>query len=272
MEFRFKALRHAHDPDDLDVPVNLASPKSWITVFVILVTIVAAGGWAFLDRLPQTETGSGVLSRTDGVVRVEIGYQAVVQRTLVVAGGHVVAGQQLITVRDGADTARTVVAPVAGTVMVADYPAGVVVQPGVAVVVLERDPSSGPQLAAIVVVPLATASAIRPGMSVDLTVASVPARVYGLLQGTVSAVSGYPVTAAGLQSVIYDPALVQSLLAPGAATLVTVQLVNQPSSASGYRWTSPAGPPFPLAFQSAVTASFHLGDRRPIDYVFGDST
>lgn len=271
MEFRFKALQQQHDPDDLDTSVNLANPKSWIAVFVTLLLILGAIGWSLLGRLPQTARGSGIISRIDGVVRIEAGYQAVVAAAPPVAGDHVLAGAPLITVTDPEGVAHQLSSPVSGTVMTADYRPGVVVAAGTPLVTVESDPDTGSPLSAMVLVAAAAAAAVRPGMAVDLTVDSVPARSFGLLHGRVTAVSAYPVTQAGLQAMVYDQATVATLLSNGPMLLVDVELVVDPATVSGYSWSSPSGPPYPLTFQATVSADIHLGSRRPIDYVFGAS-
>ncbi len=271
MEFRFKALRHQHDPDDLDTTVNLANPKSWIAVFVMLVMIVAATAWALLGHLPQTISGSGVLSRPGSILRVQVDYSGTVRQGDVHAGEQVAAGTRLLTIVDQAGVAHDLSSPAAGTVMVADAMAGVSVEAGEPLVTIERAVTSGPLLSAMIVVPSAVAIGVRPGMDVDLSVATVSARTYGLLHGRVSSVSAYALTGIELRSLVYDPSTVTSLLAQGSMALVTVDLTPDRTTPSGYSWSSPVGPPAAPAFQSEVTGDIHLGERRPIDYVFGDS-
>lgn len=270
MEFRFKALHQQHDPDDLDTSVNLANPKSWIAVFVTLVLIVSAIVWATVGTLPQTATGQGVITRVDGVIRIEVNYAAVISAAPVAVGNHVAAGDPLVTVADQGGASHRLLSPSAGTVMTADYRPGVVISAGTAVITLERDAVGAP-LSAMIVVPTAVSLRVQPGMAVDLNVDTVPARAFGVLHGRVSAVSQYPVTGAGLEAMVYDATTVRKLLSGGPAALVTVELITEPTTVSGYAWTSPAGPPYPLAFQSAVDADIHLGQKRPIEYVFGDS-
>jgi hypothetical protein len=269
VEFRFKALQQQHDPDDLDATVNLANPKSWIALFVTLLLILAAIGWSLLGRLPQTAAGAGIITRIDGVVRIEAGYQSVVAADPPAAGDRVLAGAPLITVTDPDGGVHQLTSPVGGTVMTADYRPGVVVPAGTPLVTVERDPADGPPLSAMVLVAAASAAAVRPGMAVDLTVDSVPARSFGLLRGRVLDVSDYPVTKAGLEAMVYDQATVAGMLSHGPMLLVDVELVADPATVSGYTWSSPAGPPYPLTFQASVTADIHLGSRRPIDFVFG---
>ncbi len=283
MDFRFKAMREAHDPDDLDTAISLANPKSWIALFVALLLIVAAGLWAFLGTLPRSIGGVGVLSRAGGVLRVETGFSGVLSAVFVRPGDHVDGGAPVASVFDTAGRDHVVTAAAGGTVMVADYEPGSAVKAADPIAILERDPDAGTGtaggtsaggdgLSAMVVVPADRASGIALGTEVELTVASAPSRSFGLLKGRVTDISRFPITPTGLSAVVYDASTVQSLTDGAAVSLVTVTLDADPGTPSGYAWTSPSGPPFPLAFQTAVTADFRLGSFRPIDYIFGGSS
>ena len=272
MDFRFKAMREAHDPDDLDTAISLANPKSWIVLFVALLLIVGAGLWAFLGTLPRSISGVGVLSRAGGVVRVEAGFSGVLSSVIIHPGDHIAAGAVVATVSDPEGTAHRITAAVAGTVMVADYEPGAAIAAADPIAIVERDAPSGPALSAMILVPADQATGIAPGTAVELTVASAPSRSFGLLKGNVASVSRFPVTATGLAAVVYDASTVTGLTSGAAVSLVTVVLQPDSATPSGYAWTSPTGPPFPLSFQTGVTADFRLGSFRPIDYIFGGSS
>ena len=277
MEFRFKAMQQAHDPDDLDTAISLANPKAWIVLFVALLIIVAAGLWAFLGTLPRSISGVGVLSRTAGVVRVETGFAGVIEQVAVHPGDHVDVGAPIATVADPGGGEHRIQAAAAGTVMVTDYEPGSSIGPADPLAILERDPAGGATggrdaLTGMVVVPAARATGLRVGTEVELAVASAPSASFGLLKGTVRDVSRFPITATGLSAVVYDLATVSTLTSSGAVSLVTVDLTPAPGTDSGYAWTSPTGPPFALTFQTGVTAEFRLGNFRPIDYIFGASS
>lgn len=272
MDFRFKAMREAHDPDDLDTAISLANPKAWIVLFVALLLIIGAGLWAFLGTLPRSISGVGVLSRSGGVVRVEAGFTGVLSSVTVRPGDHVGAGALVATVADPEGSAHRITAAVAGTVMVADYEPGSAIAAADPIAILERDVPSDPALSAMILVPADSATGIAVGTEVELTVASAPSRSFGLLKGSVASISRFPVTPTGLSSVVYDASTVDTLTSGSAVSLVTVALQADSATASGYAWTSPTGPPFPLSFQTGVTADFRLGSFRPIDYIFGGSS
>ena len=53
MKFRFKALERQRQPDQLDSPLLLATPRGWVAVFTVLITTVMIGLWGFLGSIPR---------------------------------------------------------------------------------------------------------------------------------------------------------------------------------------------------------------------------
>ena len=270
MEFRFRAMRQAHDPNNLDATVNLASPRSWIAVWVTLFVVLAAGVWSFVGTIPQSVSGTGVLTRADAVVRLQAGTSGVVAALTAHPGEVVAAGAPLAEVRDESGHTHRLIAPAAGTVLLADFGVGTAVQPTDQIVVLERAEDDADDLQAALLIPQSAAVMVYPGLSVSLAVDVVPASQFGLLRGVVREVGDFPSTAQGLSSLVLDEPSVATALASGPMRLVVVDLVADDATASGYAWTSVTGPPFPLQFQDAVHATVHLPDRAPISYLLGD--
>lgn len=268
MEFRFRAMRLAHDPNNLDTTVNLASPRSWIALWVTFFLVVGAVVWGFVGTIPQSVSGSGVLTLPDGVVRMQAGVTGTVTSLDVGPQQPVTAGERLGTVTDSGGAVHQLVAPFAGTVVLADYPAGSAVSPTDEVVVLERAAGEN-ALQASIVVPQTAATRLHPGLAVTMSVDVVPASEFGMLRGVVQSVSPYPITDRGLSFLVLDRPTAGRLLAGGAMSLVTIALVPDGSTASGYAWTSVSGPPFGLHFQDQVSATVALPDRSPVSYVLG---
>ena len=71
MLYRFKALAKRRDPDQLDVPLALASPRGWVVTLVIGFCMLALIGWGFLGRVPQHVTVTGRLQYPGGLVTMQ---------------------------------------------------------------------------------------------------------------------------------------------------------------------------------------------------------
>lgn len=96
---------------------------------------------------------------------------------------------------------------------------------------------------AVVYASAAEGKRIKPGMEVQVIPATVKAEEYGVMIGKVVSVSGFPVSQYAMLNVLENPELVQAFLKSGAPIEVWVDLLSNPGNPSGYRWSSPKGPP-----------------------------
>ena len=48
-----------------------------------------------------------------------------------------------------------------------------------------------------------------------------------------------------------------------------MDLIPDPSTPTGYAWTSQSGPPMPLGTQVSVTATINVGKQTPFDLILG---
>lgn len=268
MIFRFKALARMREPDELDAPTILAAPRGWVTVFVVLIVTVAAMAWMVTGRLQRTVSANGLITRPEGAAQVQSLYAGLVGSVQVRVGTYVSAGQDLATVLNSRGAAREVTSPFAGQVVSIAVSSGQVIAAGSPVITMERIGVGSNTLVAMLFVSSADSAGIAPGESVRLSVSSAPAAAFGLLRGRVSTVSQYPLTGLEIGALVGGDLPIGPLQAGGAPYLVTVSLVTDPGTASGYAWTTAGGPPTPLALQVPATGSVTLGTFAPITLLF----
>ncbi|MDP3253661.1 MAG: NHLP bacteriocin system secretion protein [Hydrogenophaga sp.] len=115
--------------------------------------------------------------------------------------------------------------------------------------------------------PQSEAERIRPGMTVQLSPATAPKERYGYLIGTVNSVSKYPSTEQGMLAVLNNPALVRDLMRQGPPIAISVTLVPDSGTRSGYRWSSSAASQLDLSSGTMANASFTIEVQRPISLV-----
>jgi HlyD family secretion protein len=131
-------------------------------------------------------------------------------------------------------------------------------------------PSSAPgpdTLDAVVYVPSETAYEIRPGM--DAEVLPVPSRreEHGFVRGTVLSVSEAPWTQAPpAAGAVHAPGAPERA-APGPLTEVRIALLRDPSTASGYGWSSRSGASVRMASGTRCSAEIVTRRQRPITLV-----
>lgn len=268
MNFRFKALAKLREPDELDSPTVLTSPRGWVTLGCLAAVTLAALGWGVLGRVPQTVSASGLITRPGGAVQVQSLFAGMVSGLSIGIGGQVTPGQTLAVVRDAQGASHKVVSLFAGDVVGLQVAAGEVISAGTPVATIERSAPGGSQLVAMLFVPPSQAAGITPGQTVGLAVASAPSPVFGLLRGQVLSVSQLPLTAAVDNSLLGGVIPVATLTAGGGKRLVTVRLRQDARTASGYSWTTAHGPPAALPPLVPATGTITLGAQAPISLLF----
>ncbi len=136
------------------------------------------------------------------------------------------------------------------------------VQPGKTLVRLE---SLAGEYEAIVYVPALEGKKIREGMTARLAPSIIKPEEYGFILAKVHSVSPLPVTRDYLMSELgSDENLVQSLLQSGSAIEFVADLEDDPSTPSGFRWSSSRGPDLKLESGTLCQVSIVLERVRPI--------
>ncbi|MFG2983215.1 HlyD family efflux transporter periplasmic adaptor subunit [Streptomyces sp. NPDC048258] len=270
MQFRYQALQRKREPDELDAPVLLAAPRGWIAIFVVMIVMAGAVGWAFVGELRVAVAGPGVLSHPGGTAQVQSPYAGLAKEVLVKPAQQVRAGQALFTLQDAGGQPRTVTSPFAGQMISTGLTLGQVVAVGDTVATVERTDLPHDRLVALVFVPADQAARLAPGRPVDLSVSTAPPAVYGLLRGKVTAVDPYPLTHEALASLVGGELAAEAFVTGRQAPrLVTVDLIPDPKAPSGYTWSTAKAPPVRLGSQTAVSASIHVSSQTPFELVLG---
>ncbi len=248
MIYRFKALAKRRDPDQLDVPLALASPRGWIVTLVIGFCMVALIGWGILGRVPQHVSVNGRLQYPGGLVTVQADARGTV-RELAALGTTLRKGDVLASLQWGADGEQIqVVGMMGGRVVQHLVKIGDAVEVGTPIAVIEPGATEGAELEAIVEVPSWKIALIHVGQDVKLTVSGVVATKYGLLHGRVKSLAPFPSGSDGVQV---------------GPTKVFISLVRA-DTVTGYAWTSLEGPGRRIESQTPVVADIDVGTVAPL--------
>lgn len=187
------------------------------------------------------------------------------------------AGQSVLTVEIAAAEARRqietlegqlagsgmIVSPAAGRVVELLTGDGAVVTRGQSLITLER--ADAPLLA--LTFAGSAAKQVRPGMRVQMSPAGVAWEEHGYMLGRVLSVSDSPLSPTAMNVLLRNDALVRDFTARGAPYVVSVELEQDASTPSGYRWTSRRGPDLTFGSGTLLEARITLEQRRPIALV-----
>ena len=147
---------------------------------------------------------------------------------------------------------------------------GDVVAPGSALATIARSDRSGETIA-LIYVPAGEGRRIQPGMRAELLPDTVEREVYGTVVGRVLSVSRLPATREGMRRILRNDQLVDQLLLGGAVTEVQVALERDPSTPTGFRWSTSRGPDGGVGIGTLAGARIVIDRRRVLDWLLPGS-
>lgn len=212
-----------------------------ITLVGLSLVVVAIVVWAFFGRVPQTVSGSGYIVPAQGFTEVGTTVGGLVESVDVQPGDRVSQGEKLLRVNITGGGIEWIVSPVDAIVTEVVALPGRITEPGDPMMYLQPVDAALKVKAFI----LATdASAIGIGAPAAVSPANAPrAAQYGVIRGSVTAMSPTPVSAERIRFIVGGNAsLVDYFLKSGPVIEVTVDLQQDPSTPSGYRWSIGQGP------------------------------
>jgi len=268
--FRQEAMDKTLSPDELDRLMRVTRPRGWLALIALLALVAAAVAWGVLGAVPvAVRAENGVLLGGDSRHQVVSQTSGLITKVQVETGDTVKKGQVIARVRSNSGTESDVLSLFGGRVDSVVVEKGMLVRRGqnVAVVKEGKEP-----LAAFIFVPGEQGKQLKKGMEVQVLPSTVKAEEYGYIQGKVTSVSQFPVTKDEMFLLLENQSLVDTLGTRDAQLRVDVKLHKDPSTPSGFKWSSSQGPPFTITRGTLCTATFVLGEERPIDLVLPSST
>lgn len=264
--FRQEAMDRTLSPDELDRLMRVTSPKGWLALIGLLALVAAAVVWGVFGTVPVVVgADEGVLLGGDSRLQVVSQTSGLVTDVLVETGDSVEKGQVIARVSPDGGAATDVVSLFGGRIDSVVVEEGMLLERGqnIAVVKEGNDP-----LQAFVFVPGEQGKQLKKGMKVQVLPSTVKAEESGYIQGEVTSVSKFPVTEGEMFLLLENQSLVDTLRTGDAQLRVDVELHRDSSTPSGLAWSSSQGPPFAITRGTLCTATFVLGEERPLTLVF----
>ena len=266
MKLRVRALERRKLPDELDQLSGIAQPWTWLGVAALTIGVAALVIWSFAGRIPRTASGSGVIAQPGAIASIESTVSGPVDQVLVNQNSVVQQGQKVAVI--GTTPKPTdITAPFAGRIIDLEIIVGQVVQFGDPLYTLQRATTTGKSV--YLFVPSSEGANLAPGMAVNVSVSTAPSGAFGVVRGKVASVSGLPLSTAAVTALVGNPDLAQVLTKNGPPLLAQVTLTTDKKTVSGFKWSTPKGPPFPLQAGTPITATVVEQQQRPIDVIFG---
>jgi len=131
---------------------------------------------------------------------------------------------------------------------------------------IETEDPTG-KLFAVVYFQVSDGKKIEPGLDVRIVPTTVERERYGSIVGKVETVSTFPVTTDAITNLVGNAEVAQGLSAGGSKIEVLAELSLDPSSLSGYKWTSGKGPDIKITAGTTGVARVTVEYRRPITFL-----
>lgn len=159
---------------------------------------------------------------------------------------------------------REIRSPHAGRVLEVLVDRGAVVSPGAPILNLEI---LSEELGTILFVPTSVGRPVKPGMEARISPSTVKREEYGSMLGRVRKAAAFPATQRGMLSELGNEALVNKLMEAGPLIRVEVALELDPSTPTGYRWSSSRGPNLEISSGTLARGDIIVKEDRPIRLV-----
>ena len=173
------------------------------------------------------------------------------------------AQRQVKEVEARVDTQR-ILAPVSGWMTEIKASVGAVLAPSQPVVSIRTGEEA---LGVLVYIPPADGKRVEAGMEALVTPATVRREEYGSLKGRVESVSSFPVSTEGMIAVLQNAGLVETFSENGPPYSGRIVLEPDPSTASGFAWTSPKAAGQTLSSGTLAGVEVKVESQAPITLV-----
>lgn len=145
---------------------------------------------------------------------------------------------------------------------------GQVLNPGTRLASIEAEnPSS--KLVGVTYFPVAEGKKIQPGMTLQITPQTVKRERFGGILGSVTNVSGFPISKEAAASVVGNSEVLQGLVSQKQDGLIQVygDLDLDSTTESGYKWSSSNGPHLKISSGTTTVVRVKVEERAPITFV-----
>lgn len=175
--------------------------------------------------------------------------------------------EQLEKLKRDLDSGTNIVAAEDGRVLEVKKRKGELIEPGMELISVEREGRTIRDLEVVLYVPAEEGKQISPGLEAQISPTIVKKEEYGFMIGRVISVSEFPATSQGMMTTLGSQDLVARLSQSSAPIEVRVELITDSSTTSGYKWSSPKGPPITIDSGTLCEGTVMIRSQRPIRLV-----
>lgn len=178
------------------------------------------------------------------------------------------AERSIQTLQNEYAVSSKITSPFSGRILELMVRTGASVVKGTPLLRIELEGTEVGSLQAVLYFPAGSGEEIRQGMTADVSPLGVERSQYGFLKGLVTHVSTYPSSLEGMMQTLQNEPLVQALSRQGPVIEVIVDLIPDPTTPTGFKWSSSKGPVTKLQTGTICLTSVTTSRQRVINLVF----
>jgi hypothetical protein len=262
--FRDHALEQADAREALDERVRVVGLPRWIALALGFLVILGFVAWSASTEVHKTVDADGVISPEQGLQVLASPVAGIVTTAAPRRGTAVAAGQAVAMIDTGRPPLVEVKTVAGGSIEAVSAAAGSFVSAGSELATIQ---APGAKPAGFLLVTDEEAAQLAPGKQVLLSPGLEESRATSLLEGKITQVDAYAATPARLTTLL-GPARAAELKGGPALHFVEVELLADPSTRSGYAWTTGAGQPR-ITVGMPLTGRIVLSKKSPLSFILG---
>ncbi len=252
--FRKSALDKISSPDQLDKVLKVTSPMSWLALLGITLILVFVVVWSFVGSLPSTVSATGVIVMNNTSTNTILSTQKGTVQRVAKIGSQIYDGTTVLELSTATGT-EEIRSNFVGTVTAVLVKPGDTVDNGTEILRVKPAMTEDQKEMVVCYVPISDVDKIKRGMEVTVSLTSADSNSYGHMTGRVVNIDTWATSQKGITAVAGEDNNMVNVLAgsgssgaegsggggSGGICAVSVELVTDPNTVSGYAWSNDKG-------------------------------
>ena len=227
---------------------------SWLALLGITLILVFVVVWSFVGSLPSTVSATGVIVRDNTSTNTILSTQKGTVQRVAKIGSQIYSGTTVLELSTATGT-EEIHSDFVGTVTAVLVKPGDTVDNGTEILRVKPAMTEDQKEMVVCYVPISDVDKIKRGMEVTVSLASADSNSYGHMTGRVVNIDTWATSQKGIAAVAGEDNNMVNVLAGAGASgaegsgggggggicAVSVELVTDPSTASGYAWSNDKG-------------------------------
>lgn len=175
--------------------------------------------------------------------------------------------QELALLEERLKTSSRIISPHTGRILEMLIEKGDLVREGDRLITLETEEKSDKDIEVLIYASPLDGKKVSPGMDIHISPSTVKQEEYGFMQGKVTYVAEFPTTKKEMMHILKNEELAADFVKEGDPIEIHADLIPDSGTVSGFKWSSPKGPPIKIHSGTLCFSKITLEEQPPISLV-----